>query len=224
MNTPTIITTLALLLSAAPLTLGLPQAETGLATDPKVFHPWSQHADCAAPATACKTDCTEAVKKLCQGNLGLGDQLKANFVNETVGDCTVSYLYQLGNTLPTPESCYNNYAYINDAGTPGPDGCGGTFGGALGGDAQGKRTMDPVYSIMPKGGNPDCFTTLENIQKKPVPVDELPGGTKIPLEQQCSTALSRRDGTLQGRNNAGCIAAPVLIGVSCAAICAVSLV
>ncbi|KAL8666609.1 MAG: hypothetical protein Q9168_007458 [Polycauliona sp. 1 TL-2023] len=214
MNTPTIINTLALLLSAAPLTLGLPQ--TAVTTGATVFWPWSDHADCAAPATACKADCTQAVKTLCAGDLGLGANTGYNFVNQTAGECTATYIYQISNNLPTADQCYNAFAYINDKGKPGPDGCGGTFGGSLGWDAQGNRTKDPIYAILPKGGNPNCFTTLDNSAAKPLAMDELPDGSKYPIDETCPTALSRRAKT-------GCVIGSVSLGVTCAAVCLIAI-
>ncbi|KAL8898970.1 MAG: hypothetical protein Q9192_001816 [Flavoplaca navasiana] len=212
MNNPMTITTLALLLSGASVTLGLPQTPNAVSESRAILYPWSNHADCAAPATACKTDCTQAVKNLCQKNLGLGEEVDRNYVAETVGECTVTYIYQIGNTVPTAEQCYNTYAYINDAGKPGPDGCGGTFGGALGWDDKGERTKDPIYAIQPKSGNPNCFKPPDKPEEKPLAVDELPDGTRIPMDEQCPSALSRRQ-------NGGCIAGTVGIWVGCTAVC-----
>lgn len=214
MNTYTMITTLAVLLSTASLTLGLPQATTALAEDRSVFYPWSNHPDCAAPATACKTDCTQAVKNLCQQDLGLRGQVDFNYINETVGECTVSYIYRIGNTLPDSTQCYNTFAYINDAGKPGPDGCGGTFGGAFGWAADGTRTKDPIYVIQPKSGNPNCFMPPDKPADKPLAVDELPDGTTVPelQDEKCPSAISRRE-------NGGCIAGTVGVWAGCTAAC-----
>ncbi|KAI4269595.1 MAG: hypothetical protein LQ337_007178 [Flavoplaca oasis] len=208
MNKPITITTLALLLSGASVTLGLPQTTNAVSESRAILYPWSNHADCAAPATACKTDCTQAVKNLCQGNLGLGEQVDRNYVAETVGECTVTYIYQIGNTVPTAEQCYNTYAYINDAGKPGPDGCGGTFGGALGWDDKGNRTKDPIYAIQPKSGNQNCFKPPDKPEEKPLAVDELPDGTRIPMNEQCPSALSRRA-------NGPCVGASVGFEIAC---------
>lgn len=208
------ITTLAVLLSAAPLTLGLPQTSNAVSASPVVLVPWSSHPDCTAPATACKQDCGKAVDTICRKNLGLDGEVDQNYLLETVGLCTVSYIYQLGNQEPDFTKCYNTFAYINDAGKPGPDGCGGTLGGALGWDQNGNRTNDPIYAIQPKSGNTNCFTPPGKRANKPLPPDELPDGTKLSLDEECPTALSRR-------GSAGaCISGEVGLGLGCIATCA----
>ena len=184
MSSHYICTTLAVILYAAPFTLGLPQVTDATSQNPTVFTPWSSHADCAAPATACKSDCTQAVKNLCEKDLTTEN------IIETVGECTAWYLYQIGNTLPTFDQCYSAFAYINDAGKPGPEGCGGTFGGALGWDKNGDRTHDPAFAIYPKSGNGNCMRT-ETPESPPLAQHMLLDGTEIPIDQ-CPAAVGRR--------------------------------
>lgn len=185
MTTRTLITTLAAVLWAAPLTLGLPQTTNAISISRSVFWPWSSHPDCAAPATACKADCTTAVNTLCRKDLG------TDHIVETVGECTATYIYDIGNTLPGFEQCYSAFAYINDAGKPGPNGCGGTFGGALGWDEKGNRTEDPIYALYPSSGSGNCFKQPGDTSP-PLPQDMLPDGSRIPI-QQCPVAISRRN-------------------------------
>ncbi|KAL8828603.1 MAG: hypothetical protein Q9170_006532 [Blastenia crenularia] len=111
---------------------------------------------------------------------------------ETVGECTVTYIYEIGNTVPDNTVCYNTFAYINDEGKPGSNGCGGYFGGVLGWNEKGNRTSDPVYAIQPKSGNPNCFMPPGKEGDRPLAQDELPGGVKVPAAQ-CPTAVSRRE-------------------------------
>ena len=184
MNSRNVLIAVTVILSAPPLTLGRPQVTDATSKNPTVFTPWSSHPDCAAPATACKSDCTQAVKNLCQKDLTTENLI------ETVGDCTAWYLYQFHNTIPTPDQCYSAFAYINDAGKPGPDGCGGTFGGALGWDKNGDRTNDPAFAIYPKSGNGNCMRT-QTPSSPPLAQDMLPDGTRIPIDQ-CPAAVSRR--------------------------------
>ncbi|KAL8670699.1 MAG: hypothetical protein Q9168_004769 [Polycauliona sp. 1 TL-2023] len=181
-----ILTTVAVLLSTTSLALGLPQ---GAATPQKPvskFRPWSSHPDCAAPATACKSDCTRAVDKLCRQDL-----TQENLI-EKVGDCTAWYLFQPFNTAQTYETCYNTFASINDAGKPGPGGCGGSFGGALGWDANGDRTYDPAFAIYPSTGNANCMIT-ETPSSPPLKQNMLKDNmTEVPIDSCPSTAVSRR--------------------------------
>ena len=203
------IITFAVVLSTTPLALGLPQVTDATSKNPTVFTPWSSHPDCAAPATACKSDCTKAVDSLCRKDLSTEN------IIETVGECTAWYLFQIGNTIPTFEQCYSAFAYINDAGKPGPDGCGGTFGGASGWDKNGDRTKDPAFAIYPKSGNGNCLRT-ETPDGPPLAQDMLPDGSRIPLDNldTCTTAVSRRqlpprcfmeNGAFQFGCNAVCI-------------------
>ncbi|KAL8919861.1 MAG: hypothetical protein Q9208_006594 [Pyrenodesmia sp. 3 TL-2023] len=188
----TLTTTLAVVFSAVPLTLGLPQITDATAKNPTVLTPWSSHPDCAAPATACKADCTKAVDSLCRKDLGTEN------IIETVGECTAWYLYQIGNTIPSFDQCYSAFAYINDAGKPGPDGCGGTFGGALGWDKNGDRTNDPAFAIYPKSGSGNCFKTAGDMSP-PLPQDMLPDGacdaTGYKLLLNCEQAAQPNPGT-----------------------------
>ncbi|KAL8870430.1 MAG: hypothetical protein Q9174_003527 [Haloplaca sp. 1 TL-2023] len=184
-----VTTSLAVILSSVPSILGLPQiTDVGDVTggNPTVFQPWSSHPECAAPRTACKTDCTQAVKNLCQKDLGTENLI------ETVGECTAWYLYQLGNTLPTYDQCYSSFAYINDAGKPDPDGCGGTFGGALGFDKNGDRTNDPAFAIYPTSGNGNCLST-DTPDGPPLPQNLTKQGMEVPIDGECPTQVSRRD-------------------------------
>ncbi|KAL8866250.1 MAG: hypothetical protein Q9174_006411 [Haloplaca sp. 1 TL-2023] len=216
----TTISTLALFLSTASLTVGLPQTPNAVSGGPAPIYPWSSHSDCAAPPTACKQHCTDAVDKICRQPLGLtGDDTQRNYLVETVGECTVSYVYEIGNTLPDFETCYNTFALINDKGTfADANNCGGVFGGALGNDELGNRTTDPVYTIQPKDGNSNCFMHPDNPAGKPLAIEELPGGIKLPIGETCPTALSRRT-ELNRRVKAGCVVAAVSVGTSITATC-----
>lgn len=168
------------ILLTAHSSLALPQASTAVSQSQTIFQRWSSHPDCAAPDTACKSDCTQAVKNICAESLDLNGNINTNYLSETVGECTVTYIYELGNTIPDSTKCYNTYAYINDAGKPGADGCGGYFGGVLGWDDKGNRTSDPIYAIQPKSGNPNCFMPPGKEAAKPLAMDELPGGITVP--------------------------------------------
>ena len=132
-----------------------------------------------------KLDCAEAVKTLCALPL-------TETQNQTFGACTTTYVLQDGNNIPTYDQCYSAFASINDAGKQKPDGCGGSFGGALGWDQDEKRTKDPIYAILPKAGNPNCFVTPINEGAKPLGRDILPDGSKLENPDKCPTALSRR--------------------------------
>ncbi|KAL8995918.1 MAG: hypothetical protein Q9169_004454 [Polycauliona sp. 2 TL-2023] len=178
------LTTIIGILSAAPFALGLPQVTDATSTNPTVFTPWSSHPDCAAPASACKSDCTEAVNQLCK------EDLTTENIVKSVGECTAWYLYQIGNTIPNFDQCYSAFAYINDAGKPGPDGCGGSFGGALGFDKNGDRTKDPAFAIYPKSGNGNCLRT-ETSSSAPLAQAMLDETTRLPIEE-CPSAISRR--------------------------------
>ncbi|KAI4224257.1 MAG: hypothetical protein L6R36_004790 [Xanthoria steineri] len=142
------------------------------------------------------------------------NNLGEDYIVETVGVCTATYKYDLGNTLPAFEQCYSAFAYINDAGKPGPDGCGGTFGGALGWDNKGNRTRDPIYALYPSSGSGNCFKQPGQEKDAPLPRDMLPDGSKLPIEQ-CPSAVSRRD--IGGTT--GCTIASSFYGFSCSAVC-----
>ncbi|KAI4185336.1 MAG: hypothetical protein L6R41_004191 [Letrouitia leprolyta] len=216
MFSPTVISTIAtLLLCSASPARGLPQATNAVSTSKAIFQRWSSHPDCSAPDTACKGDCTQAVKNLCQKKLGLNEDGKTNYIAETVGECTATYIYELGNTLPDETKCYNTFAYINDEGKPGPDGCGGYFGGVLGWDEKGNRTLDPIYAIQPKSGNPNCFMPPGKEADKPLAMDELPGGTKFEVAQ-CPMAISRRGPF--GDNKSCTVGSSIWFG-SCSVVC-----
>ena len=217
MTTSTVIASLAVILSALPSTLGLPQVTDATSNNPTVFTPWSSDPACAAPATACKADCTQAVNQVCNNH----DLTTPNII-ETVGECTAWYLYEKDNTVPTPEQCYSAFAYINDAGKPGPDGCGGTFGGALGWNKLGARTQDPAFAIFPKSGNGNCFKKIGDTTP-PLPQDTLPDGTKIPIDQ-CPVATSRRRqlgslGDISQRGIASCFIHNTAFQFGCNAVC-----
>ena len=217
MTASPIITGFIIVLSAAPFALGLPQVTDATSNNPTVFTPWSSDPACAAPATACKADCTQAVKQVCNNH----DLTTPNII-ETVGECTAWYLYEKDNTVPTPEQCYSAFAYINDAGKPGPDGCGGTFGGALGWNKLGARTKDPAFAIFPKSGNGNCFKKIGDTTP-PLPQNTLPDGTTIPLDQ-CPVATSRRrelasSTDLVQRSVAGCIIENGAFQFGCNAVC-----
>ncbi|KAL9595401.1 MAG: hypothetical protein Q9219_006476 [cf. Caloplaca sp. 3 TL-2023] len=218
MTTSTIITCFGILLSTVNFAHGLPQVTDATSNNPTVFTPWSSHPDCAAPATACKADCTQAVNQLCNNH----DLTTPNII-ETVGECTAWYLYEELNTVPTPEQCYSAFAYINDAGKPDPNGCGGTFGGALGWNKLGTRTKDPAFAIFPKSGNGNCFKKTGD-NSPPLPQDTLPDGSKIPIDQ-CPVTTSRRrrqlgsSGDLSDRDLAGCVVENWAFQFGCNAVC-----
>ncbi|KAL8798613.1 MAG: hypothetical protein Q9182_006525 [Xanthomendoza sp. 2 TL-2023] len=176
--------TLAVLLLASPFTAALPQVSDATSANPTVFWPWSSDPACVSSPTACKADCTTAVKTLCAKNL------KEQNLMETVGGCTAHYMREIGKTIPTYDQCYSAFAYINDAGKPGPNGCGGTFGGALGWDKDDHRTVDPIFAIYPTNGNGNCFKKFGDTSP-PLAQDTLLNGAKIPLGS-CPSATSRR--------------------------------
>ncbi|KAL8686267.1 MAG: hypothetical protein Q9224_005501, partial [Gallowayella concinna] len=175
---------LAVLLFASPFTAALPQVSDATSANPTVFWPWSSHPDCVSSSTACKADCTTAVKSLCAQNLE-----EENLI-ETVGECTAHYMREIGKTIPTYDQCYSAFAYINDAGKFGPDGCGGTFGGGLGWDKNDHRTNDPIFAIYPTKGNGNCFKKLGDTSP-PLAQDTAPNGAKLSLDS-CPSATSRR--------------------------------
>ncbi|KAL8642580.1 MAG: hypothetical protein Q9226_008492, partial [Calogaya cf. arnoldii] len=218
MKTFTIITTLALLLSAAPLTLGLPQTPNAISES--VLHRWSDHDDCAALKPACKPDCTQAVKNLCAKDLGLNRELQRNYIVETLGECTVTYGFEIGNTKPDFKQCYDTFAIINDKGkftVPGvPGECNGRiFGGAFGWNEKGKRTNDPIYAITPKSGNGNCMMPPGQESSQPLAMDQLPDGTSVPgYDQPCPNAISRRF-----NGEGACKAAGILVGSGCTLAC-----
>ncbi|KAL8804214.1 MAG: hypothetical protein Q9223_005889 [Gallowayella weberi] len=175
---------LVVLLFTSPFTAALPQVSDATSANPTVFWPWSSDPACVSSPTACKANCTDAVKSLC------AKDLKEENLTETVGECTVHYMREIGNTIPTYDQCYSAFAYINDAGKPGPDGCGGTFGGALGWDKNDNRTIDPIFAIYPTNGNGNCFKRLGDTSP-PLAQDTLPNGAKIPIGS-CPSATGRR--------------------------------
>lgn len=184
MNPQSTKAVLAVLLSATvSLIAALPQVTDATSPNPTVFWPWSSHPACVSSPTACKANCTAAVESLC------AKDLKTDNLVETVGECTANYLRQIGNTVPTADQCFSAFAYINDAGKPGPNGCGGTFGGALGWDKHENRTRDPIFAIYPKGGNANCFKKLGD-NGPPLPQDTLRNGKKIPIDS-CPSPTAR---------------------------------
>lgn len=214
-----ILTVLAILLSAVPFTTARPQLTDTTSTRPSAFWPWSNDPACASGPTACKTDCTAAVQTLCSKDLGTENLI------ETVGECTAWYLYQIGNTMPTKDTCFSAFVYINDAGKFGPDGCGGTFGGALGFHEDGNRTQDPAFAIYPKGGNGNCFKALGD-NSPPLPQDMLPNGERLPIGS-CPSATSRRRRDvlqeLEGRQLPECLVEDLVWQAGCNAVCLASI-
>lgn len=103
-------------------------------------------------------------------------------------------MWEIGNTVPTKDSCYSAYSYINDAGAKGAgaDGCGGTVGGALGFDKNGNRTRDPLFALYPSDGNGNCFKAPDD-DTPPKPMDELSNGQKLPMNaESCPVSASRK--------------------------------
>ncbi|KAI4252802.1 MAG: hypothetical protein LQ352_004059, partial [Teloschistes flavicans] len=208
-------TVIAAVLCAVPITLALPQVTDATSANPTVFTPWSSDPACAVGPDACKADCTKAVDTLCRKDLSTDN------IIETVGECTAWYMYDIGNTLPTYDQCYSAFAYINDKGKFGANGCGGTFGGALGWDKNDTRTKDPAFAIYPKSGNGNCFKKAGDTTP-PLAQDALPDGTKLPIHQ-CPSATSRRlrhrrdDGTIE------CVVEDAVWQAGCNAVCIASI-
>ena len=163
-------------------------------------------------SVSCTSDCKLAAEALCA--IDPGTELQT----QTVGECTATFVWEIGNNVPTLEQCTSAFTYINDAGKPGDKGCGGTFGGALGWDENGKRTRDPIYAIQPKTGNPNCFMPPGKHEDgtRPLDRDELPDGTKLPgIGESCPVSISRRK--LNG--DVACIFGGIGTGIGCTAVC-----
>lgn len=196
----------------------LPQLSDATSPNPSVFY--HRSSDPACNSKACVADCRDAAAAVCNSpELELSPTLSV-----TVNDCTAYYMYEIGNTVPTKESCYAAYTRINDAGAKGagPDGCGGTVGGALGYDANGNRTNDPLFVLYPKDGNGNCFKAPGD-DSPPKPREELSNGQKLPLDS-CPNATSRRRRSalqrLESRTNpAECIIGEAAYLAGCSAIC-----
>lgn len=203
---------LAVLLSA-PFITAMPQISDATSPNPTVFYRWSS--DPACISKACVADCRAAATAVCSS-----PSLTTN-LNATVGDCTAFYWYDMGNTVPTKESCASAYNYINNAGNPGPNGCGGTIGGALGYDKDGNRTIDPLFAIYPKDGNANCFKAPGDTSP-PKPMDELPNGEKLPIGS-CPDVTSRRRRSalreLEQRGIPECVVEDMVWNLGCTAVC-----
>ncbi|KAL8831992.1 MAG: hypothetical protein Q9170_005054 [Blastenia crenularia] len=175
------ITVLAILLSPL-LTNASPQLTDATSPNPTVFYAWSDDPTCTSKA--CISDCKAAVTEICNtADFG-------TMQNATVGDCTAFYWYDIGNNVPTKDSCLSAYNYIINAAKPGPGACGGTIGGALGYDKLGNRTHDPLFAVYPRDGNANCFKAPGDTS----PVkgkNELPNGGTLDLDS-CPDATSRR--------------------------------
>ncbi|KAL8952258.1 MAG: hypothetical protein Q9222_001822 [Ikaeria aurantiellina] len=179
-----------LVLVTSSLVAGRPQLSDATSANPTVFYSWSN--DPACDSKACVADCRAAATAVCDSPPPLSRTL-----NVTVGGCTALMYYATGNTVPTKESCYSAFTYINDAGKPNtPDGCGGTVGGALGYDKDGKRTIDPLFALYPKDGNANCFKAPGDTTPPKAP-DELPNGDKLPWGTCPNRARSRKRNALQ---------------------------
>lgn len=208
------MTALALLLLPS-LIAALPQLSDATSPNPTVFYSWSS--DPACNSKACVADCRAAATTICDSpDLSIS-------LNATVNDCTAFYWYDIGNTIPTKESCYSAFTYINDAGAKaaGPDGCGGTVGGALGYDKDGNRTMDPLFALYPKDGNGNCFKAPGDTSP-PKAKDELSNGDKLPMDS-CPSATSRRRRDvlqrLDKRQIPACIIEDGVWMLGCTAVC-----
>lgn len=214
MSSRSAVAALAVFLLPALIT-ALPQITDATSPNPTVFHSWS--GDPACNSKACVTDCASAAAAVCDSPL-------TSSLNVTVNDCTAFYWYNIGNTVPTKESCYAAYTYINDAGAKGagPGGCGGTVGGALGYDASKKRTKDPLFALYPKDGNGNCFKAPGDTSP-PTPKDEFTTGAKLSMDS-CPDATARRRRSalqrLEGRETEGeCIIEIAAWNAGCTAVC-----
>ena len=132
-----------------------------------------------------------------------------------MGDCTAFYWYDAGNTIPKAAEC--SAAYIKILAT--------SIGGALGYDAAGNRTNDPLYAIYPKDGNANCFKATGDTSPVLAP-DAFPGGGTLPT---CPVGTSRRRralAVLEGRDQGGandglveCAIEDGVFGSACTVIC-----
>ena len=185
---------------------------------------WHYSNDPACTNSACVADCRSAATAVC-------DQLDVlsppTHINVTVNHCQAFYLWNLGNSVATKDSCYAAFTRINDAGAKGagPNECGGTVGGALGFDQTGNRTTDPLYVLNPTDGNGNCFKAPGD-NTPPIPVDQLANGEKLPMPDTCpsNTARRRRDALqlLEKRGSAGtidCAVGDVMLLTGCTAQC-----
>ncbi|KAL8711709.1 MAG: hypothetical protein Q9220_003880 [cf. Caloplaca sp. 1 TL-2023] len=196
-----------------------PQISDATSPNPTVFYHWSD--DPACDSKACRADCRAAATAVCDSAAPLSRTL-----NVTVGECTALMYYATGNTVPTKESCYSAFTYINDAGKPKtPDGCGGTVGGALGYDKDGKRTIDPLFALYPKGGNGNCFKAPGDTSP-PKAANELTNGDKLPWGSCPNAARLRKRNALQRLERRDdedgiveCVVADAVWQVSCNAVC-----
>ncbi|KAL8941411.1 MAG: hypothetical protein Q9216_002256 [Gyalolechia sp. 2 TL-2023] len=205
--------TLFAVLVSVPIIAAAPQLTDATSKTPTVFYAWSSDPVCASKA--CVVDCQAAAEAVCSA------PDLATTVNATVGDCTAFYWYDIGNTIATKESCLSAYSYINNAAKPGADGCGGTVGGALGYDADGNRTVDPLFAVYPRDGNGNCFKAPGDTT--PVKArDELPNGEKLPMDS-CPDATSRRRRSalqrLEKKQELKCFIQDAVWQVDCNAVC-----
>ncbi|KAL9049743.1 MAG: hypothetical protein Q9206_005373 [Seirophora lacunosa] len=159
----------------------LPQISDATSPNPTVFYRWSSDPACVSNAST--DDCRAVATAICNA------PSLSTSLNATSGTCTAFYWYDIGNTIPTKDSCYSAYTYINDAGKP------GSVGGALGYDKDGNRTMDPLFALYPPDGNANCFKAPGD-DSPPTAVDELANGAKLPMDV-CPTATSRRRSSVE---------------------------
>lgn len=191
--------------TASPLSLYL---ASSLSPHPNpVQYSWSTEPICKT--TARKSDCATAYQALCaRPDLGVSD-------NTTVGDCTAFYWYDTGNTIPQAAECRAAYTKILAT----------SIGGALGYDAAGNRTNEPLYAIYPKDGNANCFKATGDTSPVLAP-DALPGGGTLPT---CPVGTSRRRralALLEGRGQDGandgsveCVVEDAVWGSACNLVC-----
>ena len=137
-----------------------------------VLYTWSTDPQCST--TALKIDCASAYTSLC----ARGRAAFTMSANVTVGDCTAFYWYDANNTIPSTAQCNAAYERILIA----------SIGGALGYDANQKRTTDPLYAVYPSDGNANCFKAQGDSSPVLAP-DALPGGGTLPT---CPVSSSRR--------------------------------
>ncbi|KAL9016397.1 MAG: hypothetical protein Q9185_006268 [Variospora sp. 1 TL-2023] len=195
---------LAVLLST-PCTTALPQISDATSANPTVFYRWSSDPACISNAST--DDCRVAHTAICNA------PSLSTSLNVTSGTCTAFYWYDIGNTIPSSDSCYSAYTYINDAGKP------GSVGGALGYNKDGKRTMDPLFALYPPDGNANCFKAPGD-DSRPKAMNELPNGAKLPLDL-CPVATSRRRSnvpTLEKRISK-CVIQDMVWQTGCNAVC-----
>lgn len=189
---------------AASLPAGVSASVASVSSNPdpdSVLYAWSS--DPACVSTACATDCQSAYASICNSTmLASSDSPHQAFsANATVGDCTAFYWIDAGAKPSTPAQCAASYTQILAAARQPANGCGGTIGGALGYNAKGRRTSEPLYAIYPAEGNANCFKAPGDTSKV-LAASVLPNG--ISTLQTCPDSTSRRRALnrLEGRDQA----------------------